>query len=323
MSIWTDFTGAEVKHYMAGPWKTRAIEAGNGPDLVLIHSGGGHAECYAKNVIPLSEHFHVYAIDALGHGLSAKPMDTDADVKVQAEHVKLFMDAAEIDKAHVAGESMGGAILGWFAQMYPKRVLKYVSICGAELLPPERKSEQEQAELADMMVKTRAALENPTVEGQRPSLEWLFHDKSQVTDEVVEVRAAIWGAPEYQAYSNRPRAGGGGGIASLWSELPAMGERMPILFLWTENNPGMHLSTAQRARADAELQIRSDQGVRALAPSGRRPTSSTTFCWTSCSTATEPGRPLPSWSRYATHPRARRLDSARPRDMFGVERSVE
>ena len=62
MSIWTDFMGAEVKHYMAGPWKTRAIEAGSGPALVLIHGGGGHAECYAKNVIPLSEHFHDYAI---------------------------------------------------------------------------------------------------------------------------------------------------------------------------------------------------------------------------------------------------------------------
>ena len=96
--------------------------------------------------------------------------------------------------------------------------------------------------MADMMVKTRAALENPTPEGLRPRLEWLFHDPSLVTDEVAEVRTKIWGAPDYQASANRRMT-----IDSLWPELPELGKRTSTLFLWTANNPGTHLSTAQRA----------------------------------------------------------------------------
>jgi pimeloyl-ACP methyl ester carboxylesterase len=262
VSIWTDFMGAEVKFYQAGPWRTRSIEAGSGTPLILIHGGGGHAETYAKNVIPLSKYFHVYAIDALAHGLTTAPMDVDVTSQVSAEHVRLFMDAAGIDRAHVAGESMGGATLGWLTKLYPERVIKYVSICGAGLLPPEGKSAQEAAELADQAEKTRQALDNPTAEGLRPRLEWLFHDPSQVTEEICETRAQIWGAPEYQAYQRKPRAAGGG-IASLWNELPEMGKRTPILFLWTENNPGTHLSTAQRAQAmtpNSKIEVMRDCG---------------------------------------------------------------
>lgn len=242
MSLWTDLLGTEVKFYMAGDWKTRCIEAGSGTPLILIHGGGGHAEAYAKNIVPLAEHFHVYAIDALAHGLTTAPMDIEVTTELQAEHVRLFMDAAGIDRAHVAGESMGGAILGWLTYKYPDRVLKYISICGAGLLPPEGKSEQEAAELADQAAKTRQALENPTAAGLRPRLEWLFYDKSQVTDELCETRAAIWGAPAYQAYQAKPKQRTG--ISSLWGALPELGKQTPTLFLWTEDNPGTHLSTA-------------------------------------------------------------------------------
>ncbi len=262
MSIWTDLLGAEVKYYQAGPWRTRAVEAGSGTPLILVHGGGGHAETYAKNVIPLAKKYHVYAIDALAHGLTDAPMDIDVTTQTQAEHVKLFMDAAGIDKAYVAGESMGGAILGWLTQKYPERVLKYVSICGAGLIPPEGKSKQEAAELADQVEKTRTALDNPTAAGLRPRMEWLFHDPSQVTDELCETRAAIWGAPAYQSYQRKPR-GAGGGIQSLWPVLPEMGKRTPILFLWTENNPGTHLSTAERAQQitpNSKIEVMRDCG---------------------------------------------------------------
>jgi pimeloyl-ACP methyl ester carboxylesterase len=261
MSLWTDFMGAEIKYYQAGPWRTRVAEAGRGTPLVLIHGGGGHLEAYAKNVIPLAQHFHVYAIDALGHGLTDKPMDVEVTTKTQAEHVKRFMDAAGIDKAHLAGESMGGAILGWFAYLCPERTLKYVSICGAGLNPPEGKTPQEQEEQADFAKRTREALANPTAAGLRPRLEWLFHDKRMVTDELAEVRANIWGSPEYQAFARRPRSGGG--IESLWSVLPEMGARTPVLFLWTEHNPGTHLSTARRAHEltpNSKLAVIKDSG---------------------------------------------------------------
>jgi pimeloyl-ACP methyl ester carboxylesterase len=245
MSIWTDLLGAEVKFYMAGEWKTRCIEAGDGAPLILIHGGGGHAEAYAKNVMRLAKRWHVYAIDALGHGLTAKPLDVVVNTETQAEHVLKFMDAAGIDRAHLAGESMGGAILGMVAYKAPDRSISYTSIVGAGLIPPEGKTEAELAERDSGNRAMQAGLETPTPEIVRQRFEWLFHDKSQVPDELPETRALIWSSPDYQEYQKHGKRGGG--ISSIWSMLPEIGRRTPTMFLWTENNPGTHVGTAKRA----------------------------------------------------------------------------
>ncbi len=262
MSIWTDLLGAEIKYYMAGDWKTRVAEAGTGTPLILLHGGGGHLEAFAKNILPLSQFFHVYAIDFLTEGLTAKPLDIDVTIHTQAEHVRLFMDAAGIERAHLAGESNGGAIAGFTAYEYPERTLSYVSIVGASLIPPEGKSEQERSEITDQIERTRVALDNPTIENIRSRLEWLFVDPSQATDELCETRARIWSDPDYQAYRRKPRTRRGG-PESLWPVLPELGERTPVLYLWTEHNPGTHLSTAERAcqiTPGASLEVMRDCG---------------------------------------------------------------
>src|SRR5262245_50980332 len=104
-SIWVDLLGAEVKYYDAGGIRTRAIEAGAGEPLILLHGSGGHAEAYTRNVMPLAEHFRVYSIDMIGHGLTDKP-DGDYQAPDYARHIVDFMDAAGIQQAHLAGESL-------------------------------------------------------------------------------------------------------------------------------------------------------------------------------------------------------------------------
>ena len=34
----------------------------------MLHGIGGHAEAFHRNVVPLGEHYHVYALDMAGHG---------------------------------------------------------------------------------------------------------------------------------------------------------------------------------------------------------------------------------------------------------------
>ena len=71
-SIWNVLQGVEFKQsfYDAGGVRTRAIEAGEGPTLVLLHGTGGHAEAYVKNIEAHAMHFHVYAIDNIDQGIS-------------------------------------------------------------------------------------------------------------------------------------------------------------------------------------------------------------------------------------------------------------
>ena len=72
-TFWLEMLGGEVRYYDAGGVRTRCLEAGSGPALVLLHGTGGHAESWIRNVLPLGAHFRVYAIDMVGHGFSDKP----------------------------------------------------------------------------------------------------------------------------------------------------------------------------------------------------------------------------------------------------------
>lgn len=173
--------------------RTRVLEAGDpdSPALVFIHGTGGHAEAYVKNIGPHAEHFHVYAIDMVGHGFSDKPVQTYGFLDF-VQHLKDFLDAENIDKVSISGESMGAGIGAWFALTYPARVDRLVLNTGAALhLEPD---------VVERLTRlSLAAAENPTPESVRKRLEFLMHDPTKVVDDMVETRLAIYRQPEFKA----------------------------------------------------------------------------------------------------------------------------
>ena len=77
MSLWLDFMGAEIRYVETASYgKTRIAEAGKGnkETILFLHGVGGHCEAYAKNVVALSDEFHVIAYDYVGQGMSDKPL---------------------------------------------------------------------------------------------------------------------------------------------------------------------------------------------------------------------------------------------------------
>lgn len=73
-SVHCDLIGTETRVYQTPNYRTRAIEVANGRmPLILMHGGGGHAEAYSRNLIPLSEFSQPMAIDFIWHGLSSRP----------------------------------------------------------------------------------------------------------------------------------------------------------------------------------------------------------------------------------------------------------
>ena len=115
-TIWTNLVGRGVKETFidAGGLRTRMLEAGSGYPLVLLHGTGGHAEAYTRNIGPLSEHFHVIALDMAGHGYTDKP-DVTYTLDVFADHVIAVLDAIDEDKMFLSGESLGGGVSCWTA----------------------------------------------------------------------------------------------------------------------------------------------------------------------------------------------------------------
>lgn len=103
--------------------RTHFLEAGSGPDLVLLHSGefGGCAELSWENTIgALAEHFHVLAPDWLGYGQTEKLFSFD-DMKERRErHIGDFLKAMGVEHAQFIGNSMGGTMLIAAAASSPK-----------------------------------------------------------------------------------------------------------------------------------------------------------------------------------------------------------
>src|SRR5690606_33006801 len=109
----------------AGGVRTRVVEAGDGPPLVLLHGTGGHVEAYARNVAPLARRFRVIVPDMVGHGYTAAP-PRPYTLDTYAEHLDALLDALGVERATLSGESLGGWVAAWYARLRPARVDRLV-----------------------------------------------------------------------------------------------------------------------------------------------------------------------------------------------------
>jgi pimeloyl-ACP methyl ester carboxylesterase len=116
----------ELSH---GP--TRYYEAGSGPAVVLVHGAGflSGAHTWLPVFPHLAEHFHLYAIDCLGFGLT-DGLEQGYSFAYLVDHIREFQDAIGLDHSHVIGHSMGGWLGTLLAYESPDRVDRYVNISG-------------------------------------------------------------------------------------------------------------------------------------------------------------------------------------------------
>ena len=93
---------------------------GEGEPLVLIPYLAADQACYAFQVAEYAKHFTCFTVDLRGAGLSGKPEGTYT-TELLADDVAAFMQAAGVDRAHVAGLSLGAATGMWLAAKHPER----------------------------------------------------------------------------------------------------------------------------------------------------------------------------------------------------------
>ena len=123
--VWTE-KYAEMIH-----GKTRYWEAGAGYPTILIHGAGWTSGCesWVRNIGPLSEKLHVYAIDCLNWGVG-DVFQQEFSFAYLVDHVREFMDLMGIEQANFVGHSMGGWIVTLLAYESPERVNKLVNVSG-------------------------------------------------------------------------------------------------------------------------------------------------------------------------------------------------
>ncbi len=106
-SHYVEVDGYRIHYFEAEP-ATRLIDAEGDRPLVLVHGLGSRGEDWSPMIPTLaSQGFHVYALDLLGYGRSAKP-DVDYSIRTQEKLLADFMQALQLQHADVGGWSMGG-----------------------------------------------------------------------------------------------------------------------------------------------------------------------------------------------------------------------
>ncbi len=104
------------------------LTAGNGMPVVLIHGFMGMAYDWRFNVQELGKHFSAFALDLPGFGYSDKPLNFDYTSNGYVDFIVHFLNAHRIERAVLAGNSMGGQIALMTCLKYPEKVTAMVLI---------------------------------------------------------------------------------------------------------------------------------------------------------------------------------------------------
>ena len=163
----------------AGGITTNYHDQGTGDPVLLLHGSGPGVSAWAnwRLVIPhLAENFRVIAPDIVGFGFTDRPDAIRYDMETWLKHALDFLDAMDIDRAHVVGNSFGGSLAVALATQAPQRISRLVLMGSVGL----------EFELTEGLDLTWGY--TPSLENMRRLLDLFACDRSLVNDELARLR---------------------------------------------------------------------------------------------------------------------------------------
>jgi 2-hydroxy-6-oxonona-2,4-dienedioate hydrolase len=196
---WIELIDCQVRQ-IRGKYRTRIIEAGSGPALLLLHGTGGHAENYARNIAALARDFHVVAMDFLWHGKSQTDGYDPEVIPTLVDQVIDVMDVLGIDTACVEGQSMGGWVAMQLALRHPERVRALVLTTTMGYVPDDGAIPGYiEPDWASNLQSSLEVLRNPSFENVHSRMARILARAERLTDEAVMVRQALYQQPALAA----------------------------------------------------------------------------------------------------------------------------
>lgn len=219
-------------------FKLHYLEAGKGAPVVLLHGLGGDGSRWTPNIEPLARDFHVYALDQIGFGQSDKPL-ANYHTGMLAEFLADFLKAVGEPKASLVGNSMGAGVALYMAVHYPAMVDRIVLADGGGFRSPN--AAPPAPPTADAL-RRRQLQNGVTREETRDFFRILFHDKSLVTDKMVDDQLAMRLRSAFTI--TKIQEAGERGLGSV-SEADVRAVKAPTLIVW-----GKYDELASAAGAD-------------------------------------------------------------------------
>ncbi|NJL82315.1 MAG: alpha/beta fold hydrolase [Chloroflexaceae bacterium] len=230
-------------------WRGRALyyvqageKSGDRPPLLLVHGFGASTDHWRHNIAELQQDFHVFAIDLLGFGRSAKP-SLDYSAHLWQEQLADFIEQVIGQPAVLVGNSLGGYAGLCVAARKPELAAGLVLLNSAgpfsDVAPPQRPPWQDA-----LRQVSRWFFQQPAVSYWlfqylrqrsviRRTLKQVYLNHSAITDQLVEDiyrPSCDRGADEVFASVFKTRSGEK--VDVLLQQLSC-----PLLLLWGEGDP--------------------------------------------------------------------------------------
>lgn len=173
------------KEVQVGDHKIVYLEGGKGETILLLHGFGGnkdHWTDFARHM----KGFHLVIPDIPGFGESSQVPEDRYDVDSQVGRIAGFAEALKLDKFHIAGNSMGGALSAVFTATHPDKVLT-VTLLDTAGVPSEKKSE-----LIVELEKGNNPLLAGTGEGYDRLMSLIFANPPKIPAPFRKILAADW-----------------------------------------------------------------------------------------------------------------------------------
>ncbi|MFI5953879.1 alpha/beta fold hydrolase [Cryptosporangium sp. NPDC051539] len=220
-------------------------EAGEGHPVLLIHGSGPGAtgwSNFAPNIEPLAQHFRVVAVTMPGWGESSpQPVESRFD---QGEAVKQLMDALDLERAAIVGNSMGGGVGIVLTARWPERVSHLITmgsgVWGVNVLSPAGMTEG-----FKVLVET---YQDPSPANFKRLVQVMCFDPTFATDELAEQRSAAASAHPGHLHDWLERAKAGLGQEAFVSAAQALPtSSVPALVIHGRDDRTVHWEISLRA----------------------------------------------------------------------------
>jgi len=99
------------------------LEGGKGPTILLLHGYTGSKDNWLMFAPYLTKDYHVVIPDIPGYGESSMIEKDSYNISNQMQRLHKFVQAIELKKFHIAGNSMGGGYAGAYAVRYPDEII--------------------------------------------------------------------------------------------------------------------------------------------------------------------------------------------------------
>ncbi len=162
-------------------------DAGDGEEVVVMFHGSGPGASgwsnFHRNVDAFVDAgYRVLLIDSPGFNKSY-PLVTSSRDGAYAQAVKGVMDRLDIARAHMIGNSMGGATAMRMAVDYPERVGKLIMMGGGSVGPSTTVPMPTEG-----LKRLQGLYREPTMENLRQMLDIFVYDPSTLTEELINGR---------------------------------------------------------------------------------------------------------------------------------------